>query len=273
MHTAQQRGDPGLTNRPQRQVRLGRVTMLTVTGFLMAFIAYELWTAFTVRNWADALDQDRQIYADAARRWLDGGSFYLPRQLGGPYDVQVGDVLYPPTAVYFFVVLSFAPILWYVIPIALLLLIVRDWRPSMWAWPLMVAALAYPESLALLRSGNPSLWLVAAVAAGLRLGWPAAFVLLKPSVFPFALVGIRSRGWWLAVGLLGLLTLPLLSMIPDWLRAISDSRGYGGLAYSFHDVPLLTLPLWAWLARRRRYGAVEAETAGGGGGQLSSIAP
>jgi hypothetical protein len=250
-----------------------RVALLTAIGFLLVFIAFELWTAFTIRHWADALDQDRQIYADAARRWLAGGSFYLPRQLGGPYEVQVGDVLYPPTAVYFFAVLSFVPILWYVIPIGLLLAILRDWHPSLWAWPLMVAAVAYPESLALLRSGNPSLWLVAAVAAGLRWRWPAAFVLLKPSVFPFALVGIRSRGWWLTVALLAVLTLPLLPMIPDWLHAVSDSRGYGGLGYSVHDVPLLTLPLWAWLARRRRYCVVEAETAGGGAGQPSSIAP
>jgi len=227
-----------------------RVALLTATGLLLAFTAFELWIAFTSHNWAAALDGDRQIYAEAAQRWMRGDGFYLPRQLAGPYWTEVGDVLYPPTTLYVFLPLSFVPVLWYLIPIGVLLWLVSGWQPAMWAWPLMAASLAYPESLALIRSGNPDLWVLVAVAGGLRWGWPGALVLLKPSVLPVALVGIKTRGWWLGLGLLVLLTLPLLPMIQDWLHVVTDSRGFGGIGYSLDDIPLLTLPLWAWLARR-----------------------
>src|SRR5450759_88660 len=46
---------------------------------------------------------DYRLYMDAARRWLDGGGFYLPFQVAGPYPVLLGDVMYPPNALFLFV--------------------------------------------------------------------------------------------------------------------------------------------------------------------------
>jgi hypothetical protein len=99
--------------------------------------------------------------------------------------------------------------------------------------------------------GTPTIWLVAAVAAGLRWGWPGALVLLKPSLLPFALIGIRSRGWWITIGALALATLPLIGMVPDWLAAITDGQGKSGLLYSAKDLPIVLIPFFAWLGRTR----------------------
>ena len=63
-----------------------------------------------------------------------------------------------------------------------------------------------------------------------------------------------------------LLTLPMLAMIPDWLRAVLDARENGGLLHSANELPLMMIPILAWLgsdrvavrARRGRWGAATA---------------
>ncbi len=245
---------PGTAPLVSRSVDWARVALLSSTGLLLVAGLVELYVAFTVNNWAAAIASDWHIYARASQRWLAGGGFYLPHQLAGPYQITLGDVLYPPTALYLFLPMSFLPdVVWYAIPILVTAWIVQGWRPRLLAWPLMAASLAYPQSLALIRSGNPDLWIVATIAAGLRFSWPGAFVLLKPSLLPFALAGIRSRGWWISAGILGFLTLPLLPLAVDWLRAVSDGYGWGGggLLYSLLDLPFALLPVWAWLGRRK----------------------
>lgn len=92
------------------------------------------------------------------------------------------------------------------------------------------------------------------IAAGLRWRWPGALVLLKPSLLPFALLGICTRGWWVAVTGLLLLTLPVLAMIPDWLRAVFDAQGSGGRLHSANELPLMMIPILAWLGSRRSLG-------------------
>jgi hypothetical protein len=94
------------------------------------------------------------------------------------------------------------------------------------------------------------MWVVACVALGTIYAWPAVFALLKPSVFPFALLGIRSRGWWLGLAVLVVASFPFGSMWGTWLTTVLNARG-GGLFYSVQEVPLLALPLIAWAARRR----------------------
>jgi ABC-type uncharacterized transport system permease subunit len=92
-----------------------------------------------------------------------------------------------------------------------------------------------------------TIWLVAALALGTR--WPAfaAFVLVKPTLAPFALLGARDRAWWLVVGL-GLLSAILLApMMADWARALGNLRGASPLTYSLSDLPLLCMPLVARL--------------------------
>jgi len=78
----------------------------------------------------------------------------------------------------------------------------------------------------------------------------APFVLLKPSLAPFALFGIRRRSWWLGAAVLAVLCLPFGAMWLDWLTTLRNSQG-GGLLYSSLEAFLLLLPLAAWWGRTR----------------------
>jgi hypothetical protein len=120
-------------------------------------------------------------------------------------------------------------------------------HPPRWSWPLLLLLLAWGPAMAQVVKGNPVMWVMAALAVSIAMGWPSTFVLLKPSLFPFALIGIRRRAWWLQLGLLGLLSLPVLALTLLYPQVILDSRG-GGLLYSIDDAPLLLLPVVAGLA-------------------------
>ena len=232
--------------------RLWRLAALILTVGMLIAIPLEILVGVTQRRSDFALGSDFAVYVEAARRWMSGNGFYLARQLQGPYPLQVGDVLYPPTTLWVFVPFTVLPAaLWWTVALGVLGYVVWTWRPAIWTWPVMAAGLAYGMTPLMYLRGSPVIMVAALVAAGLRWGWPGALVLLKPSVLPFALAGIRSRGYWLTVALLGLLTLPLMSMIPDWIRVMVDGQG-GGLLYSINDVPLLTVPVVAWLGRSPR---------------------
>jgi hypothetical protein len=84
---------------------------------------------------------------------------------------------------------------------------------------------------------------MAAVALGFAFRWAFVGVLLKPSLFPFALLGIRDRSWWIALAIVIVGSLPFGSMWLDWITAVSNSTG--GLFYSLQDVPILLLPVIA----------------------------
>ena len=75
-------------------------------------------------------------------------------------------------------------------------------RPRPLAWPLIAFCLVNPTTLLKIWTGNPVIWSMAAMALAVLAGAPrfaAPFVLLKPSLAPFALFGIRRRrggsGW------------------------------------------------------------------------------
>jgi hypothetical protein len=81
--------------------------------------------------------------------------------------------------------------------------------------------------------------------------WPGVLVLLKPAIFPFAIVGIGDRRWWIAAAVLGLVSLALLPMWVDWFRVLLNARGpRANLLYAFSDLPLMAIPLAAWLGGR-----------------------
>ena len=69
---------------------------------------------------------DYGFYHDVGARWLADGTYYLPHQLAGPYQLSLMiDILYPPSALLLFVPFSIAPaILWWAIPIGVTLLVV-----------------------------------------------------------------------------------------------------------------------------------------------------
>jgi hypothetical protein len=196
---------------------------------------------------------DLTVYTDATRRLFGGGSWYLERQLHGPYEITQGDVLYPPVTAWFFAPwLALPDWTFSAVPVAVTAWVVGRFRPAPWTWPLLALCVAWPMvPLKTLRL-NPDVWLMAAVATGLVYRWPGAFVLVKPSMLPFAMIGMRSRGWWAVVGLLLAGSLPFLAQTLMYPQVILDTRG-GGLLYSIPDVPFLLIPVIAWLGSPARH--------------------
>ncbi len=89
------------------------------------------------------------------------------------------------------------------------------------------------------------------MALGVLYYWPSVLVLIKPSLFPFAFFGSNRRTWWVALGLFALACVPFGSLWIDWTHSLVNSEG-GGLAYSALEIPMLALPVVAWLGRTGR---------------------
>lgn len=195
---------------------------------------------------------DFLFYRDVGARFLADGTYYLPHQLAGPYDVALMvDVLYPPSALLLFVPAAVAPWpLWWAIPLAVTAWCIHDWHPAPWGIVAMLLLLCWPRAHAAFLFGNTDMWAMAGVAAGLRFGWPAVLLLLKPTFAPFALAGIRHRSWWLALAgmaAFGLLTLPL------WLDYVTAMRNLSAAPdYSLGSLPLLLVPVVASVAQQRQ---------------------
>lgn len=223
-------------------------------GLFLAAPIFGLGVAFLVGGafmFAAHGGEDLAIYLRHSADWAAGGSFYSPRQLAGPYLIQAGDSLYPPTAALLFLPFLVLPtVLWWAIPVAIVAASLRAWRPAPWTWPILAVCLVYPRTLSLIIYGNPSMWVTAAVAAGLLWGWPAVFVALKPTLAPFALLGARRRSWWIAGVGLGAVSLLFL---PGWIEYLSSLRNLRGQewTYSLGDIPMVILPLVAWAGRSR----------------------
>jgi len=205
----------------------------------------------------DPLEQpfgvDFALYRDVAARWLAGGPYFEPYQVAGPYEIAAGDVLYPPVALYLFVPFAVLPaaaawVLWWAVPIGATVWAVRWLRPRPEVWPLLAFCVAWPTTLLKTWTGNPVIWAVAALALGTRFAWPSVFVLLKTSLFPFALFGANRRSWWVALAALVAISLPFGALWVDWVASIVNSRG-GGVLYSALEIPMLLIPLIAWAGR------------------------
>ena len=97
------------------------------------------------------------------------------------------------------------------------------------------------------------------------------FVLLKPSLGPFALFGAWRRSWWVALGVLVAASLPFGALWLDWLTSVENSQG-GGLLYSSLEIPMLLLPLVAWAFRTRGGVELPARLARAARGQGTSAA-
>ena len=166
-----------------------------------------------------------------------------------------GDILYPPVGLWLFVPFAVLPtlpalVLWWAIPAIITVLVIRWLRPRPAVWPLIALCLAWPTTPLKVWMGNPVIWSVAAMAIATIWRGAAPFALLKPSLAPFALFGIRDRAWWIGLAAFVGLSLPFTTMWLDWVRTVLDSRG-GGLLYSSLEAPMLALPLVAWLGRTR----------------------
>lgn len=229
-----------------------RPVALVVIG--LAFVGMAAQLVSLGQGWAVAqteLANDYRIYTDAARSWLAGDGFYHPYQLEGPYLALPPAVLYPPPALILFVPFVFLPAAaWWVLPIGITAWAVWSHHPRPLAWAGIAVCLWFPTTLALVWWGNPGMWIVAFLAIGTRYGWPAVFVALKPSLAPFALVGIWSRSWWFAAAALAVVSLALLPMWPAYFTALRNIMdGGSGLNYSISSLPTMAIPLIAWLGR------------------------
>jgi hypothetical protein len=232
-------------DRPRVAVALAAATILLPVVFVLLI--------------PNPLDQpfgkDIALYRDAASRWLAGGPFYDPRQLAGPYEVQHGDILYPPVGLWLFVPVAVLPqvialVLWWGIPAALTIWAVRRVAPRPAVWPLIALCLAWPTTPLKIWTGNPVIWSAAAMAVAIVWRGGAPFALLKPSLFPFALFGIGQRAWWIGLAIFVAMCLPFGAMWADWLTTVVNAQG-AGLLYSALEAPMLALPLVAWAGRRR----------------------
>ena len=250
--------------RARTVARLGAITLLVIVvgGWLLALVVAPTW-------FSDSFAIDFGIYMDAFHRYVGGGGWYQERQLHGPYPIELGDILYPPVLMVLLAPFSIVgPWPWAIIPAVVIAAVVWHHRPGAWAMAGIAICLAWPVTPAKFVFANPVIWGALAVALGTLWRWPAAFVVIKPTVIPFALLGVRRRSWWLAIGLLVLLSLPFLADTLLYPRVLLDAQtnpvdGRGGPLYSLQEYPLLLIPILAWLGgSRRNHKSSETETGG-----------
>ena len=226
--------------------------LLVVLAVLSAGLFVATWAQFLANGGVTNVGVDYQLYDDATARWLGGGPFYLPHQVSGPYVITHGDVLYPPPILILLVPFAVLPaVLWWLVPMAVTGFIVVGYRPHPWAWLAMSICLLFPITGVKILHGNPALWFGAAIAAGTRLAWPSVLVLLKPTLLPFAFIGVRRREWWLGLAGLAVVSLAFLPMWLDYVSVLLNGRSELGLLYSLNEVPMVVIPVIAWIGRRR----------------------
>lgn len=216
----------------------------------VGFTGAVLMLLYVLTSGYPALDYDRAHYVSATHRWLTTGTPYLASEVAGPFDYQPDTFLHPPISLLLFLPFTWLPaVLWYAIPIGLTIWIIAGWRPSPTAWAVIAMLLFWPTSASMLVVGNTNLWVMAFVAAGLRWQWPWALIVLKPSFAPFIFGGVRDRSWWVAMAALIAVSLLFGVLWLDWFRVVIHAPG--GLTYSILGLPLILVPVAAFLGRRR----------------------
>jgi hypothetical protein len=229
-----------------------RPFLVGLTIVFLVLAALEAVVLFRIIDSQNAVGGDLAYYRFVGQRWLETGVYYTPHQLSGPYEVQTQvDNLYPPHALYLFVPFIYLPaILWWIVPLAIMAWVVWWCRPALWGLPILAAIVLFPKTPNQIIYGNTDMWIGAAIAAGVRWGWPSTLVSFKPSLAFFALLGIRGRSWWVAVAGIVLASLPLISL---WLLYPTVMRNSSAqFTYSLSNLPFFCLPIVAWLSSTRR---------------------
>jgi hypothetical protein len=229
-----------------------RVVPRIIIGLAGMLLAAELYVGLTSeRGTLTHIGHDYTLYMDAARSWLQGGPFYRPYQVAGPYLVAADEILYPPHALALFVPFTVLPaIAWWAIPIGIVVAGVWRARPGPWAWALILTCLCIPKSLWIVTSGSPTMWIAAGLALG-RLGWPAVAGLVKPTLVPIVLAGLGRRSFWLAAAVLVGIDLALLGLSREYVSVVLNARGPLATAYySAGDLGIIGIALVAWRGRQ-----------------------
>jgi hypothetical protein len=247
---------------PARRVQLtpARLVWGALILFELGFIAFVFVASIPNEKFAI----DYTWHMQAAQRLLDTGSPYQPFQLAGPYTIWQVPILYPPVAFLLFVpFLWLPPVLWWALPVGLLVFCVTRHRPPLWAWAATLACFCWLPSLGVYVFGNPGMWIVAFVAAGTVWAWPFVLVLLKPTFAPIALLGANRRSWWIALAVLVAVSIPFGHLWADWIVAIRNATDVT-IAYNFPTIPLMVAPLIPWLGDPRHpvHGWLKRRSAG-----------
>jgi hypothetical protein len=218
-------------------------------GLAGLLLGAELYAGLTnERGTLTHIGHDYALYMEATRSWLAGGPFYHPYQAAGPYVVAADEVLYPPHALALFVPFTVLPaIVWWAIPIGIVVSAIWRSRPGPWGWALILACLCIPKSLWIVTSGSPTMWIAAGLAMG-RHGWPAVVGMVKPTLLPIALVGLRRRSFWLAAALIVGIDLALIGLSREYVSVVLNARGpLATPLYSAGDLGIVGIALVAWL--------------------------
>ncbi|HLA16194.1 MAG TPA: hypothetical protein VJZ72_04770 [Candidatus Limnocylindrales bacterium] len=229
----------------------GRVILLTISGVILVGALIEFIQVALAAAGADRLGIDIGYwYPLYAQRWLETGTPYLPHQLAGPYHVSGQDFLFPPLALYVFAPFLVLPkVIWWIVPIVALALCWRRFRPALWTFPILALVLLWPRTIGQIVVGGSDLWVSAAVALGLLYAWPFVLIVIKPSFLPLALLGVRSRRWWIAAGVVLLAAIPFGTLWFDYVTAIRNSGL--PLSYSLLQLPIVLAPIVIWIGRTR----------------------
>ena len=191
-----------------------------------------------------------------ARRWLDGGGFYQAEQLAGSYAGTSFTNYYPPPALLLFLPFTVLPgPLWWAIPLGVIAWFVLSERPAGWSWPILALLCYLPRTQSIVIWGNPTMWVTAFVALGLRFAWPSVIVLVKPYFAPFALIGFWRREWAPGAVAFAAINVVLLPLWFEYLAAWRNARSWPGIGYSPADFLMVLIPVVAWFAGRRRLSA------------------
>jgi hypothetical protein len=202
---------------------------------------------------------DFRAYLEHAERWLAGGGFYLPEQLAGPYIVEdITGAVYPPVLLYLLVpfVYGLPWAVWWAVPLVVVGAAIAARRPSPWQCVALALILVYPRTWTIVVLGNPAMWALAALTAGMVWTWPLVGVALKATFAPLALLGVRHRSWWRALAVALLLAVPFGAMWLDYLAVLVNTQTSRGPEYTLGEWPvalLLVVGLWRggwWTATR-----------------------
>lgn len=233
----------------RRAVGVALTLVILAAGIAYIAYAWDYWLA------SSTFGTDYRVMVAWAGRWLTTGQPYFDYQLAGPYTTAAhpgadGPIMYPPTVLLLVTPFLWLPaVLWWAIPITVTAWAVWRLRPRPLVWPFLALLVAFPMTSWFVVTGNPVMWFVAACAAGAAGGPWAVTVLLKPTLAPFALIGVWRRDWWLGLGLVALASVGFLPLWVDYATVARNAADGMGLLYNVNQYPMMMIPVIAWLGR------------------------